>query len=343
MIKYLKYILFPFSILYWLYTYCRNVLFDCGILSQTKFSVPVISIGNITVGGTGKTPHVQYIINLLGEKNIAALSRGYKRKSKGFVLSEETTMVNDLGDEPYLLQKRFPNVHVAVCEKRVEGINRLIGKFADLQVIVLDDAFQHRYVKPALQILLVDYNRPLWKDCVFPVGFLREGKYAVNRADAVVVTKCPKELSDAEKDLWRKKLRLKNQKLYFSSMEYGNIYRFSTKECFDNADFLRNNKVFVVTGISQPSHLINYVLRFCGNVQQKSYPDHYSYSDKDIEFLKTMAGKYTMVTTEKDVYKLQEILPEVDWYVVPIMPEILFGEEQQFNKLVLETASSIVR
>lgn len=332
--RWIKYILFPFSILYWIYTYCRNVCFDLHLLSQTSFCVPIISFGNITVGGTGKTPHVQYAIQALGDRNIATLSRGYKRKSKGFVLADENVSVAELGDEPYLLKQRFPQIHVSVCEKRVDGMNQLLDKITDLQVVVLDDAFQHRYLKPSLQILLVDYNRPLWKDCVFPVGFLREGKYAVNRADAVVVTKCPETLSETERTIWRKKLRLNQQPLFFSTMKYGAVYNFTTKQPAENNQFFANKSICLITGIAQPKPLIEYVESFGGKVTHQSYPDHYSYSESDKLQLQKLSETYIMVTTEKDVYKLTEILPEIDWHVVPIMPQFLFGEETVFNNLL---------
>ena len=208
--KQLRYILLPFSGLYWLFTYIRNLCFDNHILPQTEFPLPLISVGNITVGGTGKTPHVQYLVNLLRNKNVATLSRGHKRKSKGFVLANAETSVSTLGDEPFLLQQRFPDLHVAVCEQRVEGVSKLLETVGGLDAIILDDAYQHRHVKPGLQLLMVDYNRPLWNDWVFPAGMLREGTYAVARAHIVVVSKCPQNMAESETHVWRQKLRLRS-------------------------------------------------------------------------------------------------------------------------------------
>lgn len=330
--KYLKYILFPFSICYWLFTFVRNKCFDWGILSQTSFDVPIISVGNITVGGTGKTPHVQYIIQLLQGKNIAALSRGYKRKTTGFVLADTNTTVAELGDEPYLLQKRFPEIHVAVCEKRVAGVQELQKRIPDVDVIVLDDAFQHRYIRPSKQILLIDYNRPLWNDFVFPVGYLREGKYAVSRADVVIVSKCPAGFSIQESELWKK--RLPRSSVYFSTMEYGVIYDYHTKQQVDNS-FFANKKIGVITGIAQPAPLFEYLQSKGFDFITKVYPDHYSYSESDAEALLRLSEQYVILTTEKDVYKLAEILPESKLYVLPIMPKILFGQAEEFENFIV--------
>ncbi|MCQ2608133.1 MAG: tetraacyldisaccharide 4'-kinase [Bacteroidales bacterium] len=331
--KYFKYILFPFSICYWLFTFVRNKCFDWGILSQTSFDLPIISVGNITVGGTGKTPHVQYIVELLKNKNIASLSRGYKRKSKGFVLATEHTTVSELGDEPFLLQKRFPKLHVAVCEKRVVGVQELQKNIPNLDAVILDDAYQHRYIKPSKQILLIDYNRPLWRDCVFPVGFLREGKYAVSRADVVVVSKCPNTMLQQEADNWRNRLSQFSGKIFFSSMEYGAIYNFATKQLHEKSDF-GDSQICVITGIAQPGPLFDYLDAKGFQYISKVYPDHYSYSEKDRETLQQMSEQYTILTTEKDVYKLAEILPNDRLYVLPIMPQILFNQTNEFEQTI---------
>lgn len=332
--KPLKYILFPFSLVYWTFTYCRNKCFDWNILRQQSFLIPIISVGNITVGGTGKTPHVQYIVNLLKDNEIASLSRGYKRKSKGYVLANDSTSVEELGDEPFLLQKRFPSLHVAVCEKRVVGISKLQEQIPNLQAIILDDAFQHRYVKSKLQIVLVDYNRPLWRDAVFPMGYLREGSYALSRADVVVVTKCPATMDESETEVWRKKLKIQHQKLFFSTMEYGAVYENADKHTCEPSQFFTGRNVCLVTGIAQPQPLIDFVCSFGGAVCVKTYPDHYNYSQTDVAELSQLAARYTMVTTEKDVYKLAEILPHTQLFVVPIMPKFLCNGQSDFDSMV---------
>ncbi len=334
--KQLRYILLPFSGFYWLFTYIRNLCFDKNILPQTEFSLPLISVGNITVGGTGKTPHVQYLVNLLRNKNVATLSRGYKRKSEGFVLANAETSVSTLGDEPFLLQQRFPDLHVAVCEKRVEGVSKLLETVSDLDAIILDDAYQHRYVKPGLQLLLVDYNRPLWNDWVFPAGMLREGTYAVSRAHIVVVSKCPQSMAETETKLWRQKLRLRdNQQLFFSAMQYDAIYQYSTKLEVEAQQFLTSRPVSVVTGIAQPKPMIDYVQSFGGRCIAKTYPDHYAYSEEDAKELVELAQNYTLLTTEKDVYKLSECVDPALLYVLPIMPRFLFGAQPDFDSAIL--------
>ncbi len=331
--KYCKYILFPFAICYWLFTFIRNKCFDWGFLTQSSFELPIISVGNITVGGTGKTPHVQYLVGLLEGKKVASLSRGYKRKSKGFVLATPKTTVSELGDEPFLLQKRFPDLNVAVCEKRVVGVQELQKQIPNLDVILLDDAYQHRYVRPTMQILLIDYNRPLWSDCVFPVGFLREGKYAVSRADVVVVSKCPKNMSVQEADKWKHRLNLQNSRLFFSTMEYGAIYDYWNKNQVATSYFA-DKKICVITGIAQPGPLFAYLESLQLDFFTKVYPDHYSYSEKDTETLRQLSEQYAILTTEKDVYKLAEILPQSSLYVLPIMPRILFNQSDEFEQII---------
>ena len=199
---------------------------------------------------------------------------------------------------------------------------------------MLDDAFQHRYIKPSLQILLIDYNRPLWHDHVFPVGFLREGKYAVSRADVVIITKCPETLSENEVETYKTRLGLTRQKLFFSTMEYGSVYEFNTKQLYDNHDFFTQHKLCLVTGIADPKPLEQYVQSLGNQVETKSYPDHYSYSKTDVKKLSALSSEYEIVTTEKDVYKLAEILPNTPLYVVPIMPNIMFGKQKEFETLI---------
>ena len=195
--KQLRYILLPFSGLYWLFTYVRNVCFDRHILQQTEFSLPLISVGNITVGGTGKTPHVQYLVNLLRNKNVATLSRGYKRKSKGFVLASAETNVSMLGDEPFLLQQRFPDLHVAVCEKRVEGVLRLLENVS-VWMHCIWMMHTTRYVKPGLQLLLGRLQSAVVERLGIPAGMLREGNVCRSRAHIVVVSKCPQIMGESE-------------------------------------------------------------------------------------------------------------------------------------------------
>jgi len=345
MIKVLKYSLFPFSILYWIITYTRNLLFDIAFLKSTKCDIPIISVGNITVGGTGKTPHVQYIINLLQNYvALASLSRGYKRSTKGFVLATSSTTVNEIGDEPYLLHKRFPEISVAVCEDRVGGVQKIMCNTPS-KLVVLDDAFQHRKIACNLQIVLVDYNRPLWKDYVFPVGFLREGAYAIKRAQVVIVTKCP-ALTIAEQNYWRKNLCITKQILFFTKIAYGSLYDSKTKVAYNNTEILQNASILLVSGIAQSEPLLSYISSFNTSVQHCNFSDHHAYTSQDItEIYHTYLQLHTnsktiIVTTEKDIYKLSQLQDyKIPIFVLPIVPEFIDNTQATFNELLLDVIS----
>jgi tetraacyldisaccharide 4'-kinase len=313
----------------------RNVCFDKGILQQTSFGIPIISVGNITVGGTGKTPHVLFIAQFLGSSlNIATLSRGYGRKTRGFVCANAHTSVHEIGDEPFLIHRRLPNIIVAVDEKRVHGVQELQKIKPHLQAIVLDDAFQHRYIKPSLQIVLVDYNRPLWRDCVFPAGFLREGSYALRRADIVIVTKCPHTLSIAEQEQWKRKLRIRSQQqLFFTAIQYGAVYQAQSGKTIDNHEFFKN-KICMVSGVAQPNIIENFLQLQGAQFTHCAFGDHHNYTAADYETIRKQCNEHTKIlTTEKDVQKLIEITKgEIPLYVLPIAPQFLNAAEEEFLK-----------
>ena len=226
--------LLPLSWFYGLGVGFRNTLFEMGVLKSRSFSTPVISVGNITVGGTGKTPHVEYLIRLLKDKlNVAVLSRGYKRKSHGFVLADKDTPMRNIGDEPYQIKQKFPEVTVAVDAKRTRGIEKLTSDKTEkgVDVILLDDAFQHRYVKPGINILLVDYHRLVIYDKLLPAGRLREPVRSKDRADIVIITKCPKDLKPMEFRVITKAMELyPYQQLYFSTLEYDTLKPVFTEQ-----------------------------------------------------------------------------------------------------------------
>ncbi len=338
-----KFILFPFAAIYWIVTYVRNKFFDLGIYKQHEFSTPIISVGNITVGGTGKTPHTQYILNLLKDKSVATLSRGYKRKTTGYFEASEDSTPSALGDEPYQMHKRFPKAKVTVCEDRVLGVQKIIEKH-NPDVILLDDAYQHRHVKPSFQIVLVDYNRPIWKDFVFPVGFLREGKYALKRADVIVVSKCP-ILNKNEMAKIRARFSFsQNQKIFFSRMQYGDLRRLDSEETISCGKLLGENQVLLVTGIAQADGVRNYLQGFTPFVTHLDYADHYAYEKTDILHIQELhqnlnSEKPTVIiTTEKDVYKLQEkglLESNSAVYVLPIEP-VFDLNENDINKEILD-------
>lgn len=324
----LSFVLLPFSGIYWCITFIRNYMFDKGIIAQTSFSIPIISLGNITVGGTGKTPHSQYLISQLQHTHsLAVLSRGYKRKTKGYV---DNTSINikpeNIGDEPYMIHKIFPNCIVAVCENRVEGVKTILKKHPLTNCIILDDAYQHRHIKPGYQILLVDYTRPIWNDYVFPAGRLREGTYAVSRANTIIVTKSP-FISNDEKQIWRKKLQLhSNQKLIFSSISYGKPYSIFTKKPADSiSSIVENKKVLLVTGLARAEALLQHIKTYSPNIVHFEFPDHYNYTKTDIQNISAYIEnkhEWIIITTEKDMHKLlyAGLSETISSYVIPIEP-----------------------
>ena len=251
--------LLPFSWLYGMASKLRNTLFEMGVLKMRSFKIPIISVGNITVGGTGKTPHVEYLVRLLKDQfRVAVLSRGYKRKSRGFIKADEQTMMPEIGDEPYQMKQKFPGVTIAVDKKRCHGIDILTEQDAQLDVILLDDAFQHRYVKPGINILLVDYHRLIIYDKLLPAGRLREPLSGKDRADIVIVTKCPKDLKPMEYRVVTKAMHLyPYQRLYFTTLEYAALQpMFQTSPAdIPQLDSLHDTHVLLLTGIASPEQL----------------------------------------------------------------------------------------
>jgi len=308
-------ILTPLSWIYGVVTGIRNWLFDVRILKEEEYDVPVVGVGNITVGGTGKTPHVEYIVSqLAADYNIAVLSRGYKRKTKGFVLANTKSTPDILGDEPFqIYQKYGMKIHVAVCENRRRGITELLRLFPDIQLIVLDDSFQHRWVKPKVSVLLTDYSRPFYKDKLLPLGRLRESPMQVNRADMVVVTKCPEDILPINFRITSKDLDLmKYQKLFFSRYEYGELKPVFPDEAPYHASLAQLNSgdsVLLLTGIAHPRYFVRHFRNYPFNVKVDHYPDHHDFERSDIESIcekfKSMSGsRKIIVTTEKDAVRL---------------------------------------
>lgn len=309
-------VLTPASWGYQAATWLRNKLFDIGILKEKQFDIPVVSVGNITVGGTGKTPIVEFILRHLSSRyRIAVLSRGYKRKTSGYILANRYSTPADIGDEPLQIYRKFNGrVVVAVCEKRRDGISRLQSDFPDLDLIVLDDAFQHRYVKPKVSVLLTDYNRPFFSDKILPLGRLRESPLQAHRADMVVVTKCPADLSPLNKRLLRKNLELmKYQSLFFSTSVHTDILPVFAEEAKYQVsldDLGQADSVLLLTGVANPRGFIRYFRRFPFRVKVDHYPDHHDFTRDDIaeiaaRFKKLSGARKIIVTTEKDAMRLQ--------------------------------------
>lgn len=308
-------LLTPLSWIYGAVTGVRNWLFDHGVLKEVEYEIPIVGVGNITVGGTGKTPHVEYIVSHLAtEYKIAVLSRGYKRKTHGFVLANSHSTPELIGDEPFQIYQKFGmKAQVAVCENRRKGIEELQRLFPDLQLIVLDDAFQHRWVKPKVSVLLMDYHRPVYEDKLLPLGRLRESKLQVNRADMVIVTKCPEDIQPIDFRIKKKDLNLLTyQKLFFSQYEYGSLqpvfpedspYRASL------ANLTEQDGALLLTGIAHPRYFVRHFRKYPFKVKVDHYPDHHDFTRSDIEriikkFKNVPGARKIIVTTEKDAVRL---------------------------------------
>ena len=308
-------LLYPISKLYGLGVAIRNRLFDQGILKQQEFKVPVVVVGNVAMGGTGKTPHVEYIVEaLMDNYNIGVLSRGYKRATKGFVLATPQSRPEDIGDESYQIYRKFgPKVTVAVCEKRVDGINRMLEINPKIDLLLLDDAFQHRYVKPTVSIVLTEYNRPVFKDSLLPYGRLRESRSSLNRADIVVVTKCPPDMKPMQYRIFEENINLfPFQKLYFSRYNYGHLVpvfpdAVDSIPSFDT--LVPGTPLLVVTGVANPKPFSRFLRRRKAKVRLKRFGDHHNFTSSDMEEIekefKLLPGNEKfIVTTEKDAVRL---------------------------------------
>ncbi len=340
-------LLLPFSWVYWLITYCRNKMYDSGKLPSTSFELPIISVGNITVGGTGKTPLTEYIISLLSDFSpIALLSRGYGRNTKGVIIADENSTYEQIGDEPMQMKFKFPNLIVCVAEKRVDGANALLNQSNPPKIIVLDDAFQHRHIKPGFSFLVTDYHRPMWRDFVFPAGYLRESRRGIKRANVVVVSKCPKNLSTEEANFIKDKLQISlNQKLFFSSIDYEKPMPIKGDSKTLSEKLLKfENRLTAVAGIGNPKPFFKKAKDFSAIVNIVKFKDHHNFTEKDIEKIKTASideqgNKSLILTTEKDAVRLSSLpfldddLAERIWYI-PISPKIMFDKEDEFNKII---------
>jgi tetraacyldisaccharide 4'-kinase len=341
--------LLPLVPVYGLVVMIRNWLFDLHILRSVSFSIPIVSIGNITVGGTGKTPHVEYLIRLLKEKNsIAVLSRGYMRTTNNFILASELSGVKEVGDEPLQMKRKFPDVEVAVDRKRVSGIMKLRECIPGLKIIILDDAYQHRYVQPGLSVLLIDYNRPLFKDILLPAGNLREPRRNIKRAKMILVTKCAENMSkDEAEDFIRQLKPHQNQYVFFTSYVYGSpISVFSINAGASLNLIPPKSRILVVTGIAAPQPFIQYLQKNMCVEKTFQFPDHHNFSAADLEPIRNAfyaiesADKY-IVTTEKDALRIKETyFPDNlwlhNWYYIPVRVEFLFDEAAVFMKNMLD-------
>ena len=336
--------LLPLSWLYGAGVALRNTLFDIGVLKSYSYNIPIINIGNLTVGGTGKTPHTEYIIRLLSQSHkVAVLSRGYKRKSSGYVLATMDSTVEEIGDEPWQMKQKFPNIYVAVDKNRRGGIERLCSdeETRDVEVILLDDAYQHRYVQPGLNILLVDSHRMITEDRLLPAGRLREPRGNTNRADIVIVTKCPTDITPMEFHVLQKKLGLMPfQSLFFSTFHYGQMYSLSGKNSQSLNDLHPQENILLLTGIASPEQMKLDLEAHTSHITPLPFPDHHFFTADDASLINrtfaSLPSPKSIITTEKDAPRLK-LLPGLSeevkaaLYVLPVEVDIIRKEKQNFN------------
>lgn len=349
--KVLRLLLFPFSLAFGFIAFVRNRLYDAGLFSSSRFEgIAVISVGNLSVGGTGKTPHIEYLIRLLRDSfTVATLSRGYGRASSGFRLAGRDSGSQAVGDEPAQLKRKFGDVlTVAVDADRVNGIKTLMASVPAPEVILLDDAFQHRAVKPGLSVLLSDYSRMFYRDHLLPYGRLREGAGGYRRADVIIVTKCPPDLPEEEQQAIRDKVKpARQQQLFFSHITYGSqlIPLGHGLPQRDLKEFLQNAPaVLLVTGIANPSPLEEYLKSYGINIRSLHFPDHHEYSEKDLALIQQTfsalpEGNRIIITTEKDAVRLDApgiaAIRHLPVFCLPM--EVRFREEERekFDQLIL--------
>jgi tetraacyldisaccharide 4'-kinase len=343
MLKYLRWFLLPFSWLYGFIIMIRNWCYDIGIFKSTIFDLPVISIGNLDVGGAGKSPMTEYLVRLLkADHKLATLSRGYGRQTTGFIKSTITSTATEIGDEPAQFKQKFPDVTVAVCEDRVAGINQLK---AEHDLIILDDAYQHRAVKPGFSILLFDYGRIFEPHFMLPAGNLREPFGGRERADLIIISKCPDTLTAHEQERIKAHIKpFSHQQLFFTSINYAALRDRNGNTSPAVID--QDTTVFLITGIANPTPLLNHVKKQAQQVIHHNYPDHHRFSLKNIakladEFNACPADKKLIITTEKDIQRLREhtLLPTVKQLPILVMPiEVQFLNNQQpvFDKIMKE-------
>ena len=332
--KFLRYILLPFAIIYDVITRIRNFCFTVGVFKETTFQIPVLVVGNLSVGGTGKTPQIEYLIRLLKDSyKTSVLSRGYGRKTKGFLLVNNSHTTEEVGDEPLQYYKKFSNIDVAVDANRVEGISSLINNQSP-EVVLLDDAFQHRKVKGSFYILLTKYNDLFTDDFLLPTGNLRESRSGAKRADVIVVTKCPEDLSQQAKQELKNKLMRYHKEVFFTTISYDEKTSGSQNISIDD---LKKYEVILVTGIANPKPMLSFLNQKEVNFKHLKFADHHHFSEKEIKMIKSeyeglQSSKKIILTTEKDYVRLSNKIAEISY--LGIQTAFLFDQEQQFNKIV---------
>ena len=337
----MRYLLFPLSFIYGSITAIRNLLFDYGIFKSQSYTIPIICIGNLSLGGTGKTPHTQYLLDLLKNNyKVAVLSRGYGRKNSNLQFVEITSNAFEVGDEPLQLKQNNPECLVVVEKNRNKGVKKILNDFPETEVILLDDGYQHRWIKAGFNIIITPFSSPYYKDYLMPVGKLRESKKGVSRANAVIFSKTPENTNPTLKKGMLERLHLfAHQEAYFSGIEY---HRF---KCINNNTELEENNPYSITlvsGIANANPLIKYLEEKGHSINHLKYSDHHNYSSNDIdtilaEYNADKSIKKLILTTEKDATKLKQFLPhfkDVNFYYIPI--EIKIDQSKKFKNQILD-------
>lgn len=350
MLKSFRYLLFPFSLLYGGFVLFRNWLFDKNILRSSSFNFPIICVGNLATGGTGKTPMTEYLVEILrSQYKTATLSRGYKRKTKGFAIANDTTTAIEIGDEPMQFHQKFPDIVVAVGEERLVAIPQILHQVPETEVIILDDAFQHRSVRAGLNLLLTDYTNLYTRDFLLPCGDLRDIKASSRRAHLIIVTKCKANLSVQERDLIIEEIDpLPQQQVYFTEIVYSQPYHLFNKSL---ADIDPNEDILLLCGIANPKPLMEFLTAHVQAYDMIRYADHHIFTIDDLkdiknQFSKLASSKKIMITTEKDAVRLQKFKSELEdlpIYVLPIQHRFLFDEAEDFKQQVTKFVGSFTR
>jgi len=339
-------LLFPIALIYGIILKLRNYLYDKNILKSTAFNLPIINVGNLSVGGTGKSPMVDYLVSLLKHQyRVATLSRGYKRRTKGYILAGDHSNAVEIGDEPMQFHLRHQDIAVAVGEQRIEAVPQLLYDRPETEVIILDDAFQHRAITPGFNILLTDYNNLYTRDFYLPTGDLRDNISSYSRADAIIVTKCPHDLTVEQANMLSAELApMIHQQLFFSAISYGLLYHIVS---LTPRTFSRNTEVLLVCGIASPEPLTNYLNDQTSSYDAMYFNDHYIFSIDDLRdirkrFEKLQGTDKMIVTTEKDAVRLMKFRQEIKdlpFYVLPISTGFLFNGKPKFNDLIINFIS----
>lgn len=342
-LKSFRILLFPFSLIYWLGIVVRNFLYDKKIFRSASFGLPLICVGNLSVGGTGKSPMVEYLVRLLKDEfPVATLSRGYKRRTKGYVLANEKTNALDIGDEPMQFHQKFPGIAVAVGEERMEAIPQLLHDRPETQVIILDDAFQHRAVKAGMNILLTDHSNLFTRDFYLPTGDLRDLKSSYKRAEIIIVTKCKPALSGEEKKRLIKEVRpLETQEIFFTTIQYDQPYHITKGTVYALEE---KTEILLVTGIANPRPLKKWIETHHQTYQMLQYPDHHIYTIDDWNEIKRKFDAISspdkiILTTEKDAVRLEKFnreIGDIPLLVLPVSHRFLFDEQEKFTKLITD-------